>query len=160
MPSFCGDQSGLSAGTPSARLGSSMLCTTCSEEITDAAKFCGQCGRLVVRSEPLVDLTRECGVTIPQLARQPIAAWSLDSRIVLAIGFVTGGFIGFLLRPSVFLVGQLPFGTVVTRGSGLSGLDQLLVPSAQQSFNFMVAGALVGAAGAFAASRFMAKSAV
>jgi hypothetical protein len=33
------------------------------------------------------------------------------------IGFVLGGFSGFLLRPSVPLVGQLPLETVLTRES-------------------------------------------
>ena len=61
------------------------------------------------------------------------------------IGLAIGGFIGFLMRPSALLIGQLPLGTVIMRGSNLSGLDALLVPTAQASFNAMVAGAIVGA---------------
>lgn len=60
-------------------------------------------------------------------------------------GFFVGGFVGFQLRPAAFLVGQLPFGTVITRGSNLSGFDSLLVSTAQTSFNYMLAGAVVGA---------------
>ena len=61
------------------------------------------------------------------------------------LGFLLGGLIGFLLRPSALLVGQLPFETVITRGANLHGLDKLLVPTAQNSFNILVAGALIGA---------------
>ena len=137
-----------------------MFCPTCGAEIPDETKFCGQCGRAVERSESPVNVPLSGADTVPQQASLTGPSASLDLRFVLAIGFLAGGIIGFLMRPSVFLVGQLPFGTVVTRGSGLSGLDQLLVPSAQQSFNVMVAGALVGAAAAFAASRLLAKSRV
>jgi len=61
------------------------------------------------------------------------------------IGSVIGAFVGFLLRPSAMLVGQLPFGVVITRGAYLKDLEQLLVPTAQTSFNIMVAGAILGA---------------
>ena len=43
------------------------------------------------------------------------------------------------------LIGQLPFETVISRGANLQGLDRLLVPTAQASFNMMVVGAIVGA---------------
>ena len=42
------------------------------------------------------------------------------------LGAAIGGFLGFLLRPSVPLVGPLPFETVITRGANLTGLDSLL----------------------------------
>jgi len=60
------------------------------------------------------------------------------------IGFLIGGLVGFLARPSAFLVGQLPFKHVITRGEKLSGADQMLVPVAQQSFNIMLIGAIIG----------------
>lgn len=60
------------------------------------------------------------------------------------VGFFVGGLLGFLLRPSVFLVGQLPFGTVITRGYSLQGMDALLVPAAQTSFNIMLISAVIG----------------
>ena len=65
------------------------------------------------------------------------------------IGFFVGGCIGFLLRPSAFLVGQLPLETVITRGANLSGLDRLLISTAETSFNYMMVGALIGAAAGF-----------
>jgi uncharacterized membrane-anchored protein YhcB (DUF1043 family) len=60
------------------------------------------------------------------------------------LGLILGGIIGFLLRPSAMLVGQLPFETVISRGANLQGLDRLLVPTAQASFNMMVVGAIIG----------------
>ena len=36
--------------------------------------------------------------------------------IPMIIGLILGTILGFLLRPSVPLIGQLPFGVVVTRG--------------------------------------------
>ena len=63
--------------------------------------------------------------------------------------FLVGGLIGFLLRPEAPFVGQLSFITVITRGANLSGMDAFLVPVAQTSFNYMVAGAfLLGMVGA------------
>lgn len=71
-------------------------------------------------------------------------------KLVLGIaGFFVGGGIGFLLRPSAFLVGQLPFETVIARGSNLNGLDRLLVSTAETSFNYMLVGAVLGAISSF-----------
>jgi hypothetical protein len=62
-----------------------------------------------------------------------------------AIGLVIGGIVGFLLRPGVPFLGQFPIGTVMTRGANLHGLDQLLVGYARTSFNYLIAGMLMGA---------------
>jgi hypothetical protein len=61
------------------------------------------------------------------------------------VGLLIGGVVGFLLRPSVPLMGQLPFSTVITRGTNLRGLDQLLIGYARSSFNYVVAGVVLGA---------------
>lgn len=71
------------------------------------------------------------------------------------LGWALGGLIGFLLRPSAMLVGQLPFETVVSRGANLQGLDKILVPTAQMSFNIMVVGAIIGAVAGAALGRFI-----
>ncbi|HEY6352579.1 MAG TPA: hypothetical protein VI636_24550 [Candidatus Angelobacter sp.] len=73
------------------------------------------------------------------------------------LGAVLGGLIGFLLRPSLPLIGQLPFSTVITRGSNLSGLDVILKSTAEQSFNYMLIGAIVGAVVLALAAGMMAK---
>src|SRR5215212_1980362 len=59
----------------------------------------------------------------------------------LIIGAPVGGFIAFLLRP----YGQLSFKDVLTRGANLEGPDKILVPLAQTSFNYMLAGIVLGA---------------
>ncbi len=63
-----------------------------------------------------------------------------------AIGALIGASVGFLGRPNVPLVGQLPLGVVLTRGSYLTGLDTLVRSSAEQSFNTMLICAIIGAA--------------
>jgi hypothetical protein len=68
----------------------------------------------------------------------------MKTKLLLA-GLAVGGLVGFLLRPSVPLMGQLPFITVITRGANLRGLDQLLTGYARTSFNYLVAGIIVGA---------------
>jgi small basic protein len=68
----------------------------------------------------------------------------MRSKLAIA-GLLIGGVVGFLLRPSVPLMGQLPFTTVITRGSNLRGLDQLLLGYARSSFNYLVAGLVLGA---------------
>ena len=70
----------------------------------------------------------------------------MKSVIPLATIFAgAGAIIGFLLRPSDIFGQQLPLSMVLTRGSGLHGLNRLLIPLAERSFNEMVAGLIVGA---------------
>src|SRR4030066_782300 len=68
--------------------------------------------------------------------------WAIKLGI---IGFIAGGVIGFLYRPSAFVIGQLPFDVVITRGANLKGIDQVLIPLAQSSFNNMMTIAVLGA---------------
>jgi small basic protein len=68
----------------------------------------------------------------------------MKSKLTIA-GLLMGSFVGFLLRPSVPSVGQLPFTTVITRGANLRGLDQLLLGHARTSFNYLIAGMILGA---------------
>jgi hypothetical protein len=75
-----------------------------------------------------------------------------------AIGLFVGGLIGFVMRPAVPFIGQLPFGTVISRGSNLTGLDTLLVSTAQTSFNYLMIGALLGAAAGIVVGLLAAKS--
>jgi hypothetical protein len=62
-----------------------------------------------------------------------------------AIGVFIGGLLGFLMRPAAPFIGQLDFGTVISRGSNLTGLDSLLISTAQASFNYVLIGAILGA---------------
>lgn len=135
-----------------------MFCPTCGAKIPDGTKFCGQCGQaLAATQSPVTTPTAAPVTTPPQHVSTSRPSASRRTGLMLATGFLVGGFIGFLMRPSVILIGQLPFETVVTRGSALSGIDQLLVPTAQQSFNVTFVGALLGTAGGFGLSRFLVK---
>ncbi len=62
-----------------------------------------------------------------------------------AAGLLLGASIGYFYRPPAFLIGQLPFDVVITRGTNLKGLDQIYLPVAQSSFNYLLMGAAVGA---------------
>ncbi|WP_048205243.1 hypothetical protein [Methanococcoides methylutens] len=68
-----------------------------------------------------------------------------NSRGLPIIGALIGGTVGYLLRPSAPLVGQLPFDVVITRGSNLQGLERMVIPTAEASFNYIVAGVIIGA---------------
>jgi hypothetical protein len=66
----------------------------------------------------------------------PLDSRSGSAGIQLGIlGAIVGAFVGYLMRPAAFGVGQLDFETVISRGSNLHGLDQLLVSTAEASFN-------------------------
>jgi hypothetical protein len=59
-------------------------------------------------------------------------------------GAMVGAVIAYLLRPAAPLLGQLSFKVVVARGAGLTGLDRVLVPIAERSFNVLCAGLILG----------------
>ncbi len=63
----------------------------------------------------------------------------------IAFGAILGAIAGFLLRPSMPLVGQLPLELVLTRGETLRDLGTIARPTAEESFNYLVAGAIIGA---------------
>lgn len=56
-------------------------------------------------------------------------------------GAFLGTFIGYLLRPSAPVVGQLPLAKVLSRGVDIS---QALTPVAQTSFNYLLTGLILG----------------
>lgn len=65
--------------------------------------------------------------------------------ILAVVGLLLGAAVGYFYRPPAFLVGQLPFHVVITRGTTLKGLDQVYIPVAESSFNYLLAGAVLGA---------------
>ncbi len=73
------------------------------------------------------------------------------------LGFIIGSLIGYLLRPSAFLIGQLSFPAVISRGATLQGMDKLLVPMAQTSFNVMIIGGIIGGTLGVVISYYVAK---
>jgi hypothetical protein len=161
-----------------------MYCTNCGTALTGGDSYCGNCGASVVPSTPRSQgSTVHAPQPVASQARQPSPrvgseligtvrilsndeqqdgesspSTPSDRKFKLgAVGFVLGGLLGFVLRPSVFLIGQLPLGTVLTRGGNLQGMDELLVPAAQSSFNLMVVVALVGAAIGVGVAAFLDK---
>ncbi len=69
------------------------------------------------------------------------------------IGMILGGIVGYWFRPSIPLIGQLPFETVISRGQSLRGLDVILKGVAEQSFNYIIIGTIVGAVAGFVVGR-------
>jgi hypothetical protein len=113
-----------------------MYCVGCGKEITQGVNFCSACG--TVAPSPVQPSAPFAHGASPVRINAPI--W-----LFCVIGGVLGGIIGYLTRPSAIFVGQLPFGTVITGGAGLQGLDQLLLPVAQQSLNQMLTWTIIGA---------------
>ena len=82
------------------------------------------------------------------------------SRIVWLLGlagFLVGALVGYLYRPPAFLVGQLPFHVVISRGTSLKGLDQMYIPVAETSFNYLLGGGVVGAIAGVVAAALLLK---
>lgn len=61
-------------------------------------------------------------------------------------GLVVGSLTSFLLRPEVFPGKKLPFSVIVSRGSTLQYADRLFMPAAQDQFNYLILGGLLGTA--------------
>jgi hypothetical protein len=72
-------------------------------------------------------------------------------------GFLLGAGVGYFYRPPAFLVGQLPFEHVITRGASLKGFDQVYLEVAQRSFDYLLVGGFLGAALGIAAALFLRK---
>ena len=71
--------------------------------------------------------------------------------VVGFLWFFLGGLIGFIIRPSVPLVGKLSFNTVLARGENLDLVQKaLLGPSARAAFHLMMESALIGLTGGLA----------
>jgi hypothetical protein len=86
---------------------------------------------------------KKCRSTKPGAPADPHKPLT-DAVAAAVIGAFVGMVLGFLLRPSVPLVGQLPLQVVITAGSGLTGLDTILKGTAETSFNYLLVGALIG----------------
>lgn len=56
----------------------------------------------------------------------------------------SGCILGFLFRPGIPVIGQLPFSVVITGGETLNGISKLAAPYAQESLEYMIAGGIIG----------------
>ena len=64
--------------------------------------------------------------------------------MLIAIFAILGGCVGYLLRPAIPFIGQLPFYDVITDGQNLHGIERLAQSYAQQSLEYLVAGVVIG----------------
>lgn len=101
-------------------------CPECGKDISSDAASCPSCGKPALRS----------------VAEAGSGGGSLGP---ILIGGIIGGIVGFVMRPEVFLVGQLPLSIVLTAGTTLQGMDRMLASAAQKSFMFLLAGVAIGA---------------
>lgn len=102
-----------------------MIYPQCGHQNPDSPKFCMDCG------------TQARLQTLKMNRRSSFGQ-------VIRFGFYgafLGTFIGFLLRPSAPVVGQLPLANVLSRGVDI---NQVFTPVAQTSFSFLLAGLILG----------------
>lgn len=65
--------------------------------------------------------------------------------LVGIVGSIAGALIGWLLSPSIPFTGErLGLEDILTRGATLQGMDELLVPLAERSFNTILLFGIVG----------------
>jgi hypothetical protein len=113
-----------------------LFCPHCGTRLIAGAKFCSGCGTAVAA------VTADAAVEVQKSPSSPRTR--LNPAVLALAGLVVGGLLGFQMRPAVMFIGQLPFETVMTRGAGLTGIDQIMRSTAQQSFNVLLVGALAG----------------
>lgn len=128
-------------------------CPACNGEVSNQAVACPKCGH-PIKAEPAVKVSPQ-RTFIPLKGKRRYSAGAVIGLGI--IGFLIGGGIGFALRPSVPFIGQLPFEVVITQGSNLRGLDQVLVHTAQISFTYMMAGAVLGTLGGMVVGALLSK---
>jgi hypothetical protein len=149
-----------------------MACPHCGAELKIPEQYagkrgrCGKCRQSIdvpaptIEPEFIPDLPTppSSNTSVPTATdtQQDQRAASTNKTSVLWLviaGAAVGGLLGFLLRPSVPLIGQLPFQHVITRGAILEGLDEILIPTARQSFNRLMGGIIIGIVGVLAGAR-------
>ncbi len=113
-------------------------CEECGAEISSKAKACVRCGAPLAAPDAAMTVDPAAPLASPGVAAYTPAV------LAIALGLV-GGIIGFVVRPSIPLLGQLPFNVVIRDGAGLTGLSTLLQPAAHQSFELLLGGTVVGA---------------
>jgi len=121
-----------------------VFCTQCGSTTSLQDSFCRTCGNAQEPPRPGTAIASGVAAS-PPLSTAAVKTNADFIAPLTIIGFLVGGFIGFVFRPSVFLIGQLPFAVVITRGAYLTGLEQLLRPTAETSFNQTMAAAVFGA---------------
>mmetsp|Transcript_260 Transcript_260/g.105 ORF Transcript_260/g.105 Transcript_260/m.105 type:complete len:659 (+) Transcript_260:2456-4432(+) len=81
------------------------------------------------------------GATFYKLMRRFKDTYMPDLGI---LGAMTGGIIGFILRPAALSGEKLPFNAVLSHGANSSLLKEAMIPLAKSSFNLMAIGITIG----------------
>lgn len=119
------------------------LCPNCRKWLASDCNVCPRCRIDRLGESPATEM-KEPPATESGNYLAPSVPQSSDVIGFVSCGSIAGAILGFLLRPSLPLFGQLPFGIVLTRGENLSGMDVLLKSTAEQSFNYVLMGASFG----------------
>lgn len=109
------------------------LCV-CGHEVADYDVVCAKCGSALKDARSLNSPQNSADSAKP----------SGDTNRYVILGLILGATLGYLLRPSILLIGQLPFGVVITRGATLQGLDIVFKATAEASFNYVFIGLIAG----------------
>ncbi len=108
---------------------------SCGSEVGYYDVVCGKCGSDLTDNDACPKATPETTAENPRAA----------AASFVGPGVFVGALLGYLLRPSIPIIGQqLPFATVITGGAGLEGLDSILKGIAQRSLGYVVIGAVLG----------------
>ncbi len=114
-------------------------CLHCKVEVDEEMEICWNCGF----DKQGKILSSEQGDSFHKAKEEVLGPKQGTGLLFTIIGAIIGSIIGYILRPSIPLIGKLPFEAVITRGTSLKGFDQLLISVAQDSFNYLIIG-LVG----------------
>ena len=96
-------------------------CSKCKEKIEDNFDSCWSCGTTRDGSAPTEPFEKVSPVPSKSSSARRSSGTS-PGRHFTFVGIFVGTFVGFLLRPAVPLVGQLPFLHCITAGATLEGL--------------------------------------
>lgn len=118
--------------------------------ITSRLNFCPSCGARLSKNTDGETYCPKCDWEPHETPSRPAVQRHRPPPLPgpLSLGFVgalVGGFSAFLLRPGGGMFPQLPLEVILAPRENLRGLDELLVPMAERSFNMLAVGVVLGA---------------
>lgn len=82
-----------------------MYCTHCGSRVEQRDSFCANCGAEASPSAPAIGIHDSVATDVPS---EGTTAANNDRRLTFAlVGGLVGAMLGYVFRPSVFLVGQV-----------------------------------------------------
>ena len=130
-------------------------CASCGNRVAADSRFCSVCGREL---PDITDVPARASVVSPKYSIEHVESGNSGRRVSVelagrtpasfylpcGLGILLGALVGFLLRPTVPMIGQLPLGMVLSGGDNLQGLDLLLRSTAQESREYVIIGGIIG----------------